>query len=458
METSQAKLLRQLQQKLALDVECAKVLVVGLGSTGLSIARFLKRLGFQFAIVDSRDQPPQVEELADTMADVALFSGGFDQAAFEVATHLVVSPGVSLQEQTIQRAIQSGCQVISDIDLFACATDKPVIAITGSNGKSTVTTLLGEMGRASGIETAIGGNLGVPALDLLSESVALYVLELSSFQLERTRLLEPVAATVLNISEDHLDRHHDLDQYAQAKQRIFNGSGVMVLNQDDPAVMAMQEQGRDCRTFSIRRPADYWWDAQLNQLTAGDESLMSAKELALQGTHNIANALAAIALGDVAGIARDKMIQVLKQFRGLPHRMQLVADAHGVRWINDSKATNVGACVAALNGFAGNVILIAGGDAKGADLNELAPAVKSHCKAVIVMGKDGPAIAESLQGQLPVYRAGQISEAVKTAGSLAKSGDVVLLSPACASLDQYRNYMQRGELFVQAVRQWEQAA
>ncbi len=458
MKSHEVKLLQQLQQKLALTQDNAKLLVVGLGSTGLSIARFLKNLGFQFAIVDSRDKPPQVNELAEEMPDVAVFSGGFDQAAFEVATHMVISPGVSLQEQTIQRAMQAGCQLVSDIDLFACATGKPVIAITGSNGKSTVTTLLGEMGKAAGIKTAIGGNLGVPALDLLDDSVELYVLELSSFQLERTRLLEPVAATVLNISEDHLDRHDDIEQYAQAKRQIFNGQGVMLLNQDDPKVLAMQTAERDYRTFSILQPADYWWDSAQNLLKAGDEGLMAAQDLALQGTHNIANALAAIALGDVAGFARDKMIQVLKTFKGLPHRMQLVGETGGVCWINDSKATNIGACVAALNGFAGNVILIAGGDAKGADLNELAPAVTAHCKAVIVMGKDGPVIEQSLHGQLPVYRAGQMIEAVDIAGSVAQPGDIVLLSPACASLDQYKNYSQRGDLFSQAVKQREQAA
>ncbi len=458
METSQAKLLQQLKQKLALQPGSAKVLVVGLGSTGLSIARFLKKSGFQFAIVDSRDKPPQVDLLAEEMSDVAVFSGGFDHAAFEVATHLVVSPGVSLLEDSVQRAIQAGCKIISDIDLFACATDKPVIAITGSNGKSTVTTLLGEMGKAAGIKTAIGGNLGVPALDLLDDEVQLYVLELSSFQLERTSLLEPVAATVLNISEDHLDRHHSLGQYAQAKQRIFNGQGVMVLNQDDPMVMAMRTGGRDERTFSIVQRANYWWDSEKNQLKAGDELLMSGQDLALQGTHNIANALAAVALGEVAGMARNKMVQVLKTFKGLAHRMQLVARMNGVSWINDSKATNVGACIAALQGFKGNVILIAGGDAKGANLEELVPVVKQHCKAVVVMGKDGPVIAQSLEGKLPVYTAKQIDEAVRTAGSLAKTGDVVLLSPACASLDQFKNYMQRGDLFVQAVMHLEQAA
>jgi UDP-N-acetylmuramoylalanine--D-glutamate ligase len=458
MKISQTKQLQQLQQKLGLEVESAKVLVVGLGSTGLSVARFLKNLGFQLAIVDSRDKPPQVDELAESMSDVAVFSGGFDQAAFDVATHLVVSPGVSLQEHSIQRAIAAGCRIVSDIDLFACATNKPVIAITGSNGKSTVTTLLGEMAKACGIKVAIGGNLGVPALDLLDETTELYVLELSSFQLERTRLLEPVGATVLNISEDHLDRHYDLEQYARAKQQIFNGQGVMVLNQDDERVMAMQAPNRDIRTFSIKQVADYWWDREQNQLKAGETNLIPAQDLILQGSHNIANALAAIALGDAAGIARDAMMQVLRQFKGLPHRMQLVSKTKGVHWINDSKATNVGACVAALNGFSNNVILIAGGDAKGADLNDLVPAVTRHCKAVIVMGKDGAAIAESLHGRLPVFRAEPLDEAVKVADSLAQPGDVVLLSPACASLDQYKNYKQRGELFMQAVMQLEQVA
>ena len=453
MLKEQESVLTVLQQKLGLNSETAKVLVVGLGSTGLSVARFLKNIGLQFAIVDSRNKPPEIDRMVEEMPDVAVFTGGFDQAAFEVATHLLVSPGVSLDELSIQKSMQAGCQVVSDIDLFACATDKPIVAITGSNGKSTVTTLLGEMAKHAGIDAAIGGNLGVPALDLLQQSASITVLELSSFQLERTSVLEPVAATVLNVSDDHLDRHQSLERYAAEKQRIFNGQGVMVLNRDDPRVMVMREAGRTVRTFSVQQQADYYWDQQQNMLMAGDEAVMPATELALQGLHNIANALAAIALADAAGFKREPMRQALRRFQGLPHRMQTVAEVNGVQWINDSKATNVGACVAALNGFDRNVVLIAGGDAKGADLSALTPAVAEHCKAVIVMGKDGALIADSVTDDMPRYTAEHMNEAVEMAHKVAKKGDVVLLSPACASLDQYKNYRQRGDKFTRAVKQ-----
>jgi len=453
MLNEQESVLTVLQQKLGLNPEAAKVLVVGLGSTGLSVARFLKNIGLQFAIVDSRNKPPGSDRMIEEMPDVAVFTGGFDQAAFDVATHLVVSPGVSLDELSIQKAMQAGCKVLSDIDLFACATDKPIVAITGSNGKSTVTTLLGEMARQAGIEVGVGGNLGVPALDLLQQPASMYVLELSSFQLERTSILEPVAATVLNISDDHLDRHRSLERYAAEKQRIFNGHGCMVLNLDDPRVMAMREAGRTVRTFSVQQKADYYWDQKQNMLMAGDEAVIAATELALQGLHNSANALAAIALADAAGFEREPMRQALRRFQGLPHRMQKVAEVNGVQWINDSKATNVGACVAALKGFDRNVVLIAGGDAKGADLSALTPAVTEHCKAVIVMGKDGALIADAVSDDIPRYTAEHMNEAVKMAQNVAKKGDVVLLSPACASLDQYKNYSQRGDKFARAVKQ-----
>ncbi|MDD2759292.1 MAG: UDP-N-acetylmuramoyl-L-alanine--D-glutamate ligase [Methylomonas sp.] len=435
-----------------LDPAEARVLIVGLGVTGYSAARFLLNTPIRFAIVDSRKNPPQIDGLREQMPDVPVFSGGFDQSAFDVATHLLVSPGVSLNEKAIHKAMQAGVTVISDIDLFACATDKPIIAITGSNGKSTVTTMLGDMGNTAGFKTAIGGNLGTPALDLLQQDADLYVLELSSFQLERTTALNAKAATVLNLSADHLDRHADMSGYAQEKQRIFRGDGAMILNADDPVVMDMLVPSRSSITFSVQHLADFYLSrGETDSLMQGDQVLMSADELNLEGDHNIANALAALALGHAVGMDINAMCRALKKFKGLPHRMQKVAEVRGVRWVNDSKATNIGACIAALQGYRRKVILLAGGDGKGADMEELAPVVKNKTKAVVLMGKDADSIAQALANCVPTYFADNMKEAVKIAADLATPGDSVLLSPACASLDQYKSYADRGNQFTQAV-------
>jgi UDP-N-acetylmuramoylalanine--D-glutamate ligase len=451
METK--SLLTALEKHFSLQRTTSKIVVVGLGATGFSVARFLHRLAFSFAVVDSRDKPALVEQLSQEMPDVPVFSGGFDKAALEVATHLVVSPGVSLSETAIQRALLSGVRIIGDIDLFACIVNRPVLAVTGSNGKSTVTSMLGAMGNNAGINTAIGGNLGIPSLDLLEQDAELYVLELSSFQLERTHLLNAAAATVLNVTADHLDRHADISTYAAEKQKIFSGTGVMVLNADDPVVMAMQQQGRECRTFSVKQRADYWFDETSGNLLRGEQILMNQVQLPLEGRHNVANALAALAMGDAVGMDDGKMCTALQRFTGLEHRVQKVAEINGVKYINDSKATNIGACVAALQGYqSGSVILLAGGDAKGADMHELAPVAIDKCKAVVLMGKDAELIAQVLNDEVPVYFASSMKEGVKVAAKLAENGDSVLLSPACASLDQYKNYKERGDKFTSAVR------
>jgi UDP-N-acetylmuramoylalanine--D-glutamate ligase len=446
------RLLSQLQTRFNLDPASARVLIIGLGATGFSAAQFLKNTPIKFAIIDSRSTPPLIDTLREQMPDVAVFCGGFDQAALEVATHLVVSPGVSLSERAIGIAIRAGVTIISDIDLFACATDKPIIAITGSNGKSTVTTMLGEMGKAAGVKTAIGGNLGTPALDLLQQNADLYVLELSSFQLERTSALNAAAATVLNVSPDHLDRHDSLNGYANEKQRIFRGDGVMVLNADDAMVMAMAEDHRLSFYFSVQLQADFYLQhGESEQLIFDKQAVLAAADLQLEGSHNIANALAALALGHAVGLEMTAMCRALKNFKGLPHRMQRVAEVRGVRWVNDSKATNIGACIAALQGYQRKVILIAGGEAKGADMSELMPAVQEKAKVVILMGKDAPLIAEALQDSVPMQFAANMKQAVKIAAELAEKGDTVLLSPACASLDQYKSYADRGNKFAEAV-------
>jgi UDP-N-acetylmuramoylalanine--D-glutamate ligase len=442
-----------LKEHFALDPQTAKVLVVGLGDTGISVAHYLQSLNFNFAITDSRAQPPKMDELFKQMPDTPVFTGGFDEAAFKVATHLVVSPGVSLNEQAIIKAVANGSKIVSDIDLFACSVDAPIVAISGSNGKSTVTTMLGEMAKAAGMKVGVGGNLGTPALDLLELDAQLYVLELSSFQLERTSALNAAAATVLNVSADHLDRHLDMDEYAREKQRVFRGDGVMVINADDPAVCAMTDDRRKIFTFSINNKADFHlaFQGDTEYLMHGSANLMPLADLPLEGRHNAANALAALALGVAVGLDEQVMCGALRKFKGLSHRMQRVAEIRGVTWVNDSKATNIGACIAALQGYARKVVLIAGGDAKGADMNELRPAIKEKAKSVVLMGKDAGMIKKALNDCVPVYTADNMAQAVQIAANLADAGESVLLSPACASLDQYKNYQDRGEKFTKAV-------
>lgn len=448
-------ILHNLKKQLQLDTELSRIVVVGMGATGWSVASFLKKFDFKFAMVDSRGKPPFIDKFNETMPEVAVFSGGFDQAAFEVATHIVVSPGVSLEEYAISNAIKGGALPVGEIDLFACATEAPIIAISGSNGKSTVTSMLGCMLEEAGKPHAIGGNLGEPALDLLSSDKQAYVLELSSFQLERTSLLNAAAATVLNVSPDHIDRHGSLEAYSAAKSRIFDNNGVMVLNADDEIVMAMRRPNRQIITFGIDNAADFHL-AEIDGVLAlmhHDEKLMTVADLPLEGRHNQENALAALALGSVLQLSVGTMRVALKRFQGLQHRMQRVAEINGVVWINDSKATNIGACIAALKGYQKKVVLIAGGDAKGAEMHDLATAIKCKTKAVVLMGKDAGLIAAALDNSIPVYFQETMQEAVKTAATLANEGDYVLLSPACASIDQFQNYQQRGEQFVNAVKE-----
>jgi UDP-N-acetylmuramoylalanine--D-glutamate ligase len=413
----------------------------------------LAGLGFDFVIADSREQPPGIDQLREALGDITVFSGAFDGELFSAASHLVVSPGIPLTEKAIAEAVLNGTQVIGDIDLFACSVAAPIVAITGSNGKSTVTTLLGAMAQTAGKQGGVGGNLGVPALDLLVQAAELYVLELSSFQLERTSQLNAAAATVLNVTADHLDRHANIADYAYQKQRVFIGDGIMVINADDPTVLAMQEEGRNTLTFSVQTIADLYIGKVdgIEYLKHGERSLMPLSELPLEGRHNAANALAALALGTAIGLDEQAMCKALKTFKGLVHRMQRVAEIAGIIWVNDSKATNIGACVAALQGYEKKVILIAGGDAKGADMRELAPAVLEKTKAVVLMGKDAGLIGQALNSSVPVYKAENMQQAVNISASMAIAGDTVLLSPACASLDQYKNYQDRGNQFTEAV-------
>lgn len=438
----------------------SKVLVVGMGVTGVSVAGFLQKLGLPCSLLDSRAAPPSLAAFTAKYPTIPVFTGSFDLAVLTAASHLVISPGVSLTEPAIQHALSQGVRCLSDIDLFVSVLNGvPVIAITGSNGKSTVTTMVGDMAQAAGKNVGVGGNLGTPALDLLAPDKELYVLELSSFQLERVSLLNAQAATVLNISADHLDRHASIDEYAQQKANVFNGDGIIILNAEDPQVLAMgrKHAGRKILTFGLANSgADFQVlrVAGVDYLSFQGQQLMPVADLPLEGSHNVANALAALALGYAAGLPFAAMCRALKVFRGLAHRMQKVAVCQEVAWVNDSKATNIGACVAALQGYTvdtPSIVLLAGGDAKGADMRELLPAVQSKVKAVVLFGKDGPLIEQALAGCVPTHKVNNLQEAVTLAANIASAGDTVLLSPACASLDQFRDYKDRGEQFVKAV-------
>lgn len=446
---------KKLLSTFGLSPESSKILIVGLGHTGLSVARYLNKLDFAFALTDSRKNPPMNYQLLSEMPDVAVFTGGFDKVAFATATHLVVSPGISLKDPVIQNALSNNIQLIGDIDLFSVSVSAPVVAITGSNGKSTVTSMVAKMAEADDKHVAIGGNYGTPALDLIDPDIDLFVLELSSFQLERTDFLQPTAATVLNISEDHLDRYSNINEYVEAKQKIFNGEGVMILNADDPFVIGMIEPDREVLTFGLENGADFHLSIKQERecLAENGQCFMDTKELPLFGSHNIANALAAWALGKAIGLSETAMLTALKGFKGLDHRMQAVAEINGITWINDSKATNVGACVAALKGMNRKVVLIAGGDAKNADMRELAPILEKKVKAVVLMGKDAPLIQKIITDTIPTKIAKSMRDAVNQAATLAGRGDCVLLSPACASLDQFKNYKERGKLFSKAVKE-----
>jgi UDP-N-acetylmuramoylalanine--D-glutamate ligase len=440
------------------DKTC-RTLVVGLGETGLSVARYLSRQGVPVAIVDSREQPPGlVRSRSELPADVALFLGGFHKDAFERAEQIVISPGVSMNEPEIAAARARQVPVIGDVELFAQAARAPVIAVTGSNGKSTVVTLLSAMARRAGLDVRTGGNIGTPALDLIAANEPdLYVLELSSFQLETLHSLQPLASVVLNISDDHLDRYRDLQDYASAKQAIYKQAALQVVNLDDPAAAALADTQRPITGITGRVPAANEYGllqhAGETWLARGEVRLMPASGVRMAGRHNLFNALAALALGEAAGLPLAAMTETLREFQGLPHRMQYVIKRQGVRWFNDSKGTNVGATLAAIEGMDGKVVLIAGGDGKGADFSPLAAALQRKGHGAILIGKDAALLETVLQTVIPVKRADDMTQAVQLAAGMAQSGDCVLLSPACASTDMYRNFEERGEIFMQAVRE-----
>jgi UDP-N-acetylmuramoylalanine--D-glutamate ligase len=434
-----------------------RTLVVGLGKTGLSCARFLARKGVEVAVTDSREQPPCGEQLLQEAPDVPVFFGGFDAAVFNRAERIVVSPGVSVQIPLLVEARQRGIEIIGDIELFARTVQAPVIAITGSNGKSTVTTLVAAMARRAGFEVRAGGNLGTPALELIEENEPdLYVLELSSFQLETVYSLQPKAAVVLNVSPDHMDRYATLGLYAQAKQSIYKRAQHRIINRDDPLAAALAEQLSVHDVFGIDVPSAEGFALKdvkgVAWLTQDGDCLLPADQVRIPGRHNLSNALAALALGSAAAIPMPAMLQTLKEFKGLPHRTQWVAEANGLRWYNDSKATNIGAALAAIRGIPGPIVLIAGGQGKGADFSELTAGVRDELRAAVLIGEDAALLASALEQKTPCHLATDLDEAVVQAQALAQPGDAVLLAPACASFDMFRDYAERGDVFMAAVQ------
>jgi UDP-N-acetylmuramoylalanine--D-glutamate ligase len=434
-----------------------RAVVAGLGKTGHSVIRHLLARGWQLTATDTRVAPPGLDELRAMAPGLRIALGGLDVGLLSDVDYVVASPGLPQSDPFFVAARSLGVPVIGDIELFARSGAHRVVGITGTNGKSTVTSLVAMMGKQAGLGTRAGGNLAPPALDLLQgEPADLYVLELSSYQLETTSSLQLAAATVLNVTPDHLDRYADVTGYAAAKARIFERCGTAVVNADDEIVARMARAGQRRLSFSLR--ADSGADYLLRRsdgtqwLCAGQERLLSLDELRIVGHHNAANALAALALGDALGLARGAMLQALRDFPGLPHRAAWVADVAGVRYVNDSKGTNVGATLAAVAGFAGPLLLILGGDGKNQDFKPLRAAFAGKVRRALLIGRDAAALAAALGGTCELEFCDSLEAAVVAAARAARAGDTVLLSPACASLDMFRDYTHRGDVFADAVR------
>ena len=434
--------------------------VAGLGISGVSAVNFLHENGYRVAVTDSREVPPGHEQIP---AAVQTSFGQLDQDLLLQAEEIVISPGLDPQLPAIQAAIAKGIPVISEIQILRRATDKPIVAITGSNAKSTVTTLIGLMAQDAGIKVAVGGNLGRPALDLTHDDPDVYILELSSFQLEATSSLNAEVAVVLNMSEDHLDRHGDMAGYHAAKHRIFQGVKKVVYNHDDsltrplvPDVTPMQSFGLnapDLKQYGILRE-----DNGTIWLARGRERLLKSSEMYIQGTHNVANALACLALGEAIGLPMDKMLETLKTFKGLEHRCEFVKEVNGVRYYNDSKGTNIGATLAALDGLGaaieaqgGQVAIILGGQGKGQDFTALRESLQKYAKVAVLMGEDRSIIENAIAGTTTLLHAASLQQAVELCQQHTHAQDVVLLSPACASFDMFTGYPERGHRFVEYV-------
>jgi len=448
-----------------IDLRDKLVLVLGLGETGLSMLRWLSAQGARLRVADSRSAPPGLAEAARHVDAAQILCGPFRVSMFDGVELAAISPGIPLRDPVVANGVACGIPVVGDIELFAqglSTTNRPkVLAITGSNGKTTVTSMVEHLCRAAGKDAVAAGNISPAVLDAVAARGAkqpeVWVVELSSFQLETTFSLNADAATVLNVSEDHLDRYRSMDEYAAAKARIFQGSGIQVLNRDDARCMEMVMPGREVMTFGLGAPRNKQdWGIERDGghiwLMQGSERLLMASELQVAGLHNVANALAALALCRAIGLPLAALLGALRGFEGLPHRVQRVAEIDGVIYYDDSKGTNVGATVAALQGLGRKAVLIAGGEGKGQDFAPLNPAVAQHARAVVLIGRDAPLIEAALHGcGVPLLRASDMDDAVQQAARLVQRGDAVLLSPACASFDMFRNYAHRAEVFVAAV-------
>lgn len=435
----------------------AKTMVYGIGGTGVSVARFLARQGIDACFVDTRTKPPGLDELREIAPDAGMALGTNHDSLLKGISRLIVSPGISDQDRFVVTARDAGIDVVSDIQLFVENTETDFVAVTGSNGKSTVTTLLGLMCDAAGKAALPGGNLGEPALDLLAgDAPELYILELSSFQLQRTRDLPARVAVLLNISPDHLDWHVDEAEYRRAKYRVFDQAENVVYNRADASTLEHIPADVSRISFGLDVPETGQYgvitDDGVEFLARGEQPLLGCDDIAMVGRHNRANALAAMAVGELIGLDAAPMLQVLNEFPGLPHRMQYLATIAGVDYINDSKATNVGAAIASVRSIDTPVVLLAGGQGKGGDFDALAGGVVDGLRAIVVFGEDAALIADAFKHRAPMYLVSNLDAAVDKARELACAGDTVLLAPACASFDQFPNYMARGDAFCDAVR------
>ncbi|MFT7387906.1 MAG: UDP-N-acetylmuramoylalanine--D-glutamate ligase [Candidatus Endobugula sp.] len=433
--------------------------VIGLGMTGLSVARFLRKNNQRFVMMDSREAPPNIEIFKQEFGEIDVYLGELDKALLRRASEVVISPGVSLRTPALKEIIASGVSVVGDVELFARAVTKPVIAITGSNAKSTVTTLVGEMAAACGLSVAVGGNVGVPVLDLLDrQNIDIFVLELSSFQLESTSSLKPIAATILNVSHDHMDRYESIAEYHQAKQRIYRHAQTVVINRQDALthpplskeakVISFGNDSSDMKSFGFIQQGDAVY------LGYQFKPLVAVESLTIKGRHNHLNALAALALGVAAGFEMQCMLAALISYKGLPHRCEYIATLNGAMYINDSKATNVGATLAAIEGFAEekNIILLAGGESKGADFSPLLTVATRSVKLTILIGRDADKLYSVLSDSVNCLYQNSLVSAVQKAMQHAENGDVILLSPACASFDMFTGFEDRGRQFMHAVK------
>ena len=434
------------------DYQGKNVVIIGLGLTGLSCVDFFLAQNVTPRVMDTRATPPGLDKLPEA---VERYVGGLNEDWLMAADLIVASPGMALANPSLSLAADAGIEIVGDIELFCREAQAPIVAITGSNGKSTVTTLIGEMAKAAGVNVGVGGNIGLPALMLLDPARELYVLELSSFQLETTSSLHAAAATILNVTEDHMDRYPlGLQQYRAAKLRIYENAKVCVVNADDGLTMPVRGADERCVSFGVD-VGDYHLNRQQGEtwLRVKGEKVLNVKEMPLTGQHNYSNALAALALADAVGLPRATSLKALTTFTGLAHRFQIVLDHRGVRWINDSKATNVGSTEAALNGLhvAGTLYLLLGGDGKSADFEPLRRYLTGDNIRLYCFGRDGGELA-ALRPEIAT-QTNTMEEAMRLIAPQVKAGDMVLLSPACASLDQFKSFEQRGDVFARLAKE-----